>query len=198
VQSHEEREPGSRRHLNKAIVSGLALLGVGGVAGGVASMALSSGAATAATTTTAPASSGTSGSSSSTSTSTSEVPQPGSLGSGAPPGRVALPLHGTVTAIGASGVTIRTDSGTETYAVTSSSVIDKNGKTTLSAVAVGDTVAFSTITTDGTTAIDRLIAGNMAGGCGPAGSGGAPAPGHATPPNGPSGQTGSGAAGSTG
>ena len=203
-QAHQEGEagPGGRRRLNKAIVSGLALLGVGGVAGGVASMALSSGAATAATTTTAPASSGTSGSgstgSSSNGSSTSVVPPPGGQGAGAPPGRAALPLHGTVTAVGASSVTIKTTSGTETYAVTSSSAIDKNGNTTLSALAVGDDVAFSTVTTDGTTAIDRLVAGNMAGGCGPAGSGSAPATGQATPPNGPGGATGSGTASSTG
>lgn len=203
MQPHKETEPGGRRRLNKVVVSGLALLGVGGVAGGVASMALSSGVATAATTTTAPASSGTSGSSSSgssssSSTGTSVTPQPGGRGPGAPPGGVALPLHGTVTAVGASSVTIKTTSGTETYVVTDSSSIDKNGKATLSALAVGDDVAFSTVTTDGTTAIDKLIAGNMAGGCGHAGSGTAPATGHGTPPSRPSGATGAGAAGSTG
>ena len=71
-------------------------------------------------------------------------------------------MHGTVTAVGASSVTIKTSSGTATYSVTSSSDIDKNGKTTLSALAVGDNVAFSTVTTNGSSAIDTLYAGNAA------------------------------------
>jgi hypothetical protein len=62
-------------------------------------------------------------------------------------------------------------------------------------LAVGDSVAFSTVTTDGTTAIDQLFAGyppsGMAGGCGPGGGpGGNPGAGHRAPPTG-SGSTGS-------
>jgi hypothetical protein len=74
-------------------------------------------------------------------------------------------------------VTIQTSTGTTTYAVTSSSDIDKNGEATLSDLAVGDAVTFSTVTTNGTTAIDKLHAGNaqedMPHGGGPPG----PAPG---------------------
>ena len=41
--------------------------------------------------------------------------------------------------------------------MTSSSDIEKNGKSTLSALAVGDTVAFSTVTTDGTTVHRHVV-----------------------------------------
>ena len=57
-------------------------------------------------------------------------------------------------------MTIKTSTGTTTYAVTSSSDVDKNGEATLSDLAVGDAVSFSTVTTNGTTAIDKLHAGN--------------------------------------
>ena len=174
---HTEPGQGGRRRLNKALISGLALLGVGAVAGGIASTAGSASAATTTNTATTGNSgtagnTGAAGSSSSSSSSTNTAPGavPGGTpqGPGAPPGD-ALPLHGTVTAIGASSVTIKTSSGTATYSVTSSSDIEKNGKTTLSALAVGDNVAFSTVSTNGTTAIAELYAGNpssnMAGGC---------------------------------
>ena len=101
----------------------------------------------------------------------STVPGSGRQRPGAPPGGTALPLHGTVTAVGSSSVTIKTSTGTTTYAVTSSSSIEKKGKTTLSALSTGDVVAFSVVTADGTTTIDKLMAGDapsgMAGGCGP-------------------------------
>ena len=71
-----------------------------------------------------------------------------------------LPLSGTVTAVGSSDVTIQTSTGTTTYAVTSTSDIDKNGEAQVSALAVGDAVTFSTVTTNGTTAIDKLHAGD--------------------------------------
>jgi len=91
-------------------------------------------------------------------------------------------------------VTIKTSSGTTTYPVSSSSDIEKNGKSTLGALAVGDDVAFSTVTTDGTTAIDKLVAGDMAGGCmHGAGQGTGPGTGHGPPPTGtpPAGSSGS-------
>ncbi len=165
-------------------MSGLALLGVGAIAGGIASTATSAGAATA-TTAAAGGNSGSSGPSTS-----STVPGSGRQRPGAPPGAAALARHGTLTAVGASSVTIKTSSDTTTYAVTSSSDIEKNGKSALSALAVGDTVAFSTVTTDGTTSIDKLFAGppptGMARGCEP-GGGGNPGTGHRGPPNGSSG-----------
>jgi hypothetical protein len=74
-------------------------------------------------------------------------------------GGAALSSTGTVPAVGASSVTIQTSSATTTYAVTASSDIDKNGESSLSALAVGDAVRFSTVTTNGTVTIDRLHAG---------------------------------------
>jgi len=163
-------------------MSGLALLGVGAIAGGVASTATS---ASAATTTTATAT-GNSGTGESAMSST--VPGSGRQRPGEPRGAAALPLHGTVTAVGTSSVSIKTSTASTTYAVTSSSEIEKMGKSTLSALTVGDTVAFSTVITDGTTSIDKLFAGTppsgMAGGCGP-GGGANPGTGHVTPPNAP-------------
>ncbi len=177
--------PRRRHRLTKTVVSGLALMGVGGVAGAITSAATSANAATA-TSTTATGSSG-AGVSSSGSTS-SPAPPIGGQRAGAPPGGAALPLHGTVTAVGTSSVTIKTNTGTVTYAVGSSSTIEKSGKATLSDLSVGDNVAFSTVTTDGTVTIDQLVAGGMAGGCGPGGAMGA---GHGAPPNGSTGPEGS-------
>ncbi len=133
-----------RRRMSRLVASGLGLLGVGGVAGGIASTALSASAAT--TSTPGAASPSTSGGGSSTTPS--------------PPAGYGLMLSGTVTAVGTSDVTIKTSTGTTTYAVTSSSDIDKNGEASLSSLAVGDAVTFSTVTTNGTTTIDRLHAGN--------------------------------------
>jgi hypothetical protein len=172
MQTHEDQNRPRRRRLNKAVMNGIALVGVGAIAGGIASATVSAGAATPTTTTAASGSAGAGGSST-----TSSPP----AGSGrqrptAPPGAAALPLHGTVTAVSASSVTIKTSSGTTTYAVTAMSDIEKNGKTGSSALSAGDVVAFSTVTTDGSTAIDKLVAGGgpgaMAGGCGPGGAGG--------------------------
>ena len=86
---------------------------------------------------------------------TKDMPQGGPGGPGG-----ALSLSGTVTAVGSSDVTIKTSSATTTYAVTGTSDIDKNGEATLSDLAVGDAVTFNTVTTSGTTAIDKLHAGN--------------------------------------
>ena len=73
-----------------------------------------------------------------------------------------LNTSGTVTAVGASSVTIRTSSGTKTYKVSSSSDIDKNGEAQLSDLAAGDAVRFDTDTVNGTPVIDHLHAGNEA------------------------------------
>lgn len=81
---------------------------------------------------------------------------------GGPPGGgadlMALLDSGIVIAIGTSSVTI----GTTVYAVDSSSDIDKNGESTLSALAVGDAVRFSTVTTNGVVTIAILHAGSEA------------------------------------
>jgi hypothetical protein len=84
-----------------------------------------------------------------------------SSGSSAPPWNTngpGLPKSGTVTAVGADSVTI---DGT-TYAVTSSSDIDKNGEATLSDLKVGDKVTFSTVASASTPTIDKLHAGSEA------------------------------------
>jgi hypothetical protein len=106
----------------------------------------------------------------STSTATTEDPHPGDNGADGVPesqehhggqhGR-GLDLSGTVTAVGADSVTIKTATSTLTYAVTSTSDIDKNGEAKLSDLAVGDAVTFSA---DGTTSktIDKLHAGDEA------------------------------------
>ena len=73
-----------------------------------------------------------------------------------------LDLSGTVTAVGTSSVTIKTPTGTTTYAVSSTSDIDKNGEAKLSNLVVGDAVRFSTTTSGSTVTIDKLHAGNEA------------------------------------
>ena len=84
--------------------------------------------------------------------------------------------RGTITAVSASTVTIKTSTATTTYAVTATSVIIDNGKSTLSALKTGDTVLFSTVTTAKTPTISQLFTGTMhhnAGGPGgPGGPGG--------------------------
>ncbi len=73
----------------------------------------------------------------------------------------ALALRGTVTAVSASSVTIKTSTATTAYSVTSACDIDKNGEATASALVVGDKVTFSV---DSTSAkqIDELHAGDEA------------------------------------
>ena len=143
-------EPGRpRRRKGLAVV--LLLSGLAG--GGILGAGLSANAATPSTSAagTSSASTGTS-SGTSTATSSSTAPTPGTA-TGTPPG---LPLSGTVTAVGASTVTI----GTTSYPVTSTSDIDKNGEATLSSLAVGDSVTFSRVTSGGVTSIDKVHAGS--------------------------------------
>ena len=156
--TQNETLTGRRRRTPRVIAAGLGLLGLGAAAGGVTSTALSAGAATTPTSS-VPAQSS-SGSTSSGGSSSTAPAAPGNSSSTAPAAPPALPLSGTVTAVGSASVTIQTSTGTTTYAVTSSSDIDKNGEATLSDLAVGDAVTFSTVTTNGTTAIDKLHAGN--------------------------------------
>jgi hypothetical protein len=143
-------EPGRHRS-RKGLAVVLLLSGLAG--GGILGAGLSANAATPSTSTagTSSASTGTS-SGASTGTSSSTAPTPGAA-TGTPPG---LPLSGTVTALGASTVTI----GTTSYPVTSTTDIDKNGEAALSSLAVGDSVTFSTVTSGGVTSIDKLHAGS--------------------------------------
>lgn len=114
------------------------------------------------TTMTAGASTSTSTNSSSPSTNSSS--STGSPPSGAPMGThpsgapAGLPDSGTVTAVGTNSVTI----DGKVYAVTSGSDIDKNGEATLSDLATGDKVTFSTVSGASTPTIDKLHAGNEA------------------------------------
>ncbi len=140
-----------------------------GLAGGLSlGTSLPSGAAdTSSATTTGNASSGTPsspssattpGGTSSSGTSSRGPNAPGNPPSGGShaPAYQGLPKSGTVTSVGTDSVTI---DGT-VYAVTSSSDIDKNGESTLSSLAVGDKVTFSTVASDSTPTIDKLHAGS--------------------------------------
>lgn len=73
----------------------------------------------------------------------------------------ALRMSGTVTAVGASTVTIKTATATTVYTVTSSTDVDKNGESSLSALAVGDAVTFS-VERANAKQIDKLHAGSEA------------------------------------
>lgn len=136
---------------------GVALAGTGLTAGAILGSTLTAGASTyPAVTSSSTSGSGTSSGSSSTSGSgTSTTPGIPPADGQRPPYR-GLPDSGTVSAVGSSSVTI---SGT-TYAVTSNSDIDKNGEASLSSLAVGDKVTFSTDSSTSTPTIDRLHAGD--------------------------------------
>ncbi|HEY1466499.1 MAG TPA: hypothetical protein VGF11_05550 [Acidimicrobiales bacterium] len=71
-------------------------------------------------------------------------------------------MSGTITAVTASSVTIQTSTGTNTYAIASTSDIDKNGEATASSLAVGDAVTFNLDSSASTPTIDKLHAGNEA------------------------------------
>ena len=104
--------------------------------------------------------------SASSSTATATDPHPGDSGADGVPeaqehhgGGHALDLSGTVTAVGAGSVTIKTATATTVYAVTSASDIDKNGEAAVKDLAVGDAVTFSVDRTN-TKQIDKLHAGD--------------------------------------
>jgi hypothetical protein len=136
-------------------LAGSALLTAGAAGGGYLAASSSAGASTAGTTGT--------GSASSTAAAGS-VPTP--PWAGARPSRMpgqGLSQSGTVTAVGASSVTIRSSSGTTTtYAVVADSDIDKNGEAKLSNLAVGDKVTFDYVTSGTTKTIGHLHAGSEA------------------------------------
>src|SRR4051794_18562391 len=67
---------------------------------------------------------------------------------------------GTVTAVGASSVTIKESAGTTAYAVNANSDIDKNGEGKLSDLKAGDAVRFNVVTVDGKKTIGVLHSGN--------------------------------------
>ncbi len=81
-------------------------------------------------------------------------------------------LSGTVTSVGASTVTITTNSGSATYSVTSASQIIRDGQlVSLRAIKSGDAVFVHVYPSNGAMVIERLFAGTSAtqGQLGPAG-----------------------------
>ncbi|MGH9095196.1 MAG: hypothetical protein ACRDXE_08560 [Acidimicrobiales bacterium] len=125
-------------------LAGAALLAAGAGGGGILASNLTAGAAT----TTSPASTA--------ATAPAQAPPDGH---GGPMG---LPLSGTVTAVGPASVTVKTATAATTYAVTSTSDIDKNGEATLASLAKGDAVTFNTVSGAAAPTIDKLHAGNEA------------------------------------
>jgi hypothetical protein len=84
-------------------------------------------------------------------------------------------LQGTLTAIGSSTVSVRTSSGTATYAVTSSSELVRNGQqVALSGLRTGESVLLHVYPLNGRTVVERLFAGTLPqggpGGVPPAGA----------------------------
>jgi len=109
----------------------------------------------------------------------------GSQGVGGPGGGgVAGEQHiqGTVTAKTSSSVTVKSSSGTATYAVNATSEITRNGQTaTLAAVQVGDPVlAHVYPASSGQMLVERLFAGTSASDAGPGGLGPPPRSGGTT------------------
>jgi hypothetical protein len=78
------------------------------------------------------------------------------------PGGFRLDHTGTVTAVGTNSVTIKESTATTTYAVSSTSDIDKNGEAKLSDLKAGDKVIFSVVTVSGKKTIGILHSGNEA------------------------------------
>lgn len=133
--------------------AGMVTAGLG--AGAILGTTVTAGASTSTSTNTAASTSSASGASSSSANANS--PAYGGPGGAMPAGpRAGLPDSGTVTAVGSSSVTI----DGKAYAVTSNSDIDKNGEASLSALAVGDKVTYSTVSGAATPTIDKLHAGN--------------------------------------
>jgi hypothetical protein len=109
---------------------------------------------------------------------------PGARGFG--PNHGIKPLTGTVTAVGATTVGIKTSTGTATYSVTSATTIAKFATGSLDGVKVGDTVSFAT-TTVGGTVLAHLEDGVLAGPGGFGRRGGPGGPGGQGGPGGPGG-----------
>lgn len=155
-------QPARRRRWTPRKTMATVALATAGLAGGAVLGATVSAGATTPSTSAA----------SSTSSTSSGAPTSGTPASGAPTGSQpsgTMPtyrvpgLSGTVTAVGSSSVTIKASTGTTTtYAVTSSSDIDKNGEATLSDLKVGDSVTYSVESGTSTPTIDKLHAGSEA------------------------------------
>ena len=140
-----EQPAAARRQMRRRVGAGVGLAACGALIGALLAGTLSAGAATPSAST---------GSSTSSSSSSQASDNYGG-------GDHALDLTGTVTAVGSASVTIKSSSGPSvTYAVNSSSDIDKNGEAQLSSLAVGDAVRYSVVS--GTTTIDKLHAGDEA------------------------------------
>lgn len=150
----------SGRSRSLAVKSGLVAAGL--IAGGVLATTLTATAATP-----SPSASPRAGSSGSSGTATPQQGQPGVQENDGIPesqehhghggrGR-GLSLSGTVTAVTGSSVTIKTATARTTYAVASTSDIDKNGEAQLSDLVVGDAVTFS-VTSASAPTIDKLHA----------------------------------------
>ena len=149
-QARPNLQPRARSGSSRRRWTGVGLVAAGLVAGGVLAGTLGASAATGSSTPTAGYSTG-----SSYGTPGADTDPAGEHGGGH-----GLDLSGTVTAVGSTSVTIKTTSGTVTYAVSGTSDIDKNGEAQLSSLAVGDAVTFSTTTSGSTVSIDKLHAGN--------------------------------------
>ncbi|HEY8728536.1 MAG TPA: hypothetical protein VIL94_03065 [Acidothermaceae bacterium] len=149
---------GGRLRSRRVVASAIVLVAGGAVAGGIVSSTLGASAATSPTTSpSAPA---------------PESPAPGASHGPFATTRANL-LSGTVTAVAADSVTIKTSTATTTYSVDAKSriAINELGAGALSGVKVGDTVRFTT-----TTATSNVIAdlrdGNAGFRGGPGGPGG--------------------------
>jgi hypothetical protein len=113
----------------RTLAQGAGLLLAGAVAGGVLAVTFGASASSSSVGVAGPASYAATG------------PERG--GPGGPMGRMQAMQAGTVTAVGAKSVAIKTTSGTKTYAVDASSDIDKSGEAQLSDLKVGDAVHFA-------------------------------------------------------
>jgi hypothetical protein len=99
-------------------------------------------------------------------------------------------VQGTLTAVGAASITVKTSSGTTSYPITSSTQILRNGSpATLPDLKVGDPVEVHVIasTTGGAATVERVLAGSLPA-FGPGGHGQGPDDG-----NGPGSDSGTGA-----
>ena len=181
---------GGRMRSRRAIASAIVLVAGGAVAGGILSSTLGASAAT-------------------SPTPNPSAPAPASPAPGAKHGpfagiRANL-LTGTVTAVAADSVTIKTSTATTTYSVSSTSHISINelGAGALSGVKVGDSVHFTT-TTATSNVIADLLDGNggarfgMGGPGGPGDMGGMGGMGGAGGPGGSGGFAGRGPGGAAG
>lgn len=162
--SATDPQPARRRRWTPRKTMATVALATAGVAGGaVLGATVSAGATTPSTSAATSTSSTSSGAPTSGASAPASGAPTGSRPSGSMPAYRVPGLSGTVTAVGSSSVTIKSSTGTTTtYAVTSSSDIDKNGEATLSDLKVGDAVTYSVESGTSTPTIDKLHAGSEA------------------------------------